>query len=329
MTMSNSSKKSGNSGTIGLALGGGAARGLAHIGVIRRLEEAGLTIDCIAGTSIGALIGAAYAVGISVDELENLTEELHTFELLKLFAPTFSRYCFISDSAIMDLLDSLYGDVKIEDLSMPFAAVATDFATGERVVFRQGKLIDAVRASISVPMVLRRVECAGRKLVDGGLVDPVPVKAARDLGAEFLVAVSVLTPPKIEQQMPPKEPATEIIKPARVKEDGLSPLMDSFRNFLNKNMMAIETQIEKFQERDFLSNVNFMNTLSHIFTISGNEIARLQFEINPPEVVICPNVGWINMWDFHKAQEAIEAGELAGENALRQPEFQAFLDEVL
>jgi len=304
---------------VGIALGGGSAKGLAHIGVLKGLEAAGIKIGYIAGTSMGALIGAAYAAGISVAELEQIIDELNTRKLFQLFKPTISRYSLISDSAIMDFLDSLYGDVNIEDLHIPFRAVAVDFATGKRVVFSRGKLIDAVRASISIPMVFRQVTNGGRTLVDGGLVDPVPVGTVKEMGASYVIAVPVMTSRLNEREKPQQTD----VKHSSVKSGinqylKITPFTDRFSQFLEKHKRLENTLKTGNHNESEANQLNFFNSLMQSISVSGCEITRLQLELNPPDLIIRPEVGWLKMWDFHKASEAIRVGEEATKIALQQ-----------
>ncbi len=176
---------------IGLALGGGAARGLAHIGVIEVLEEAGIKVDLISGTSAGAVIGALYAAGRPAYDLYDLAVE-YGKKRLTLFDLSLPVGGIIGGRRIRDLLNHLLGKrTRFEDLGMPLACVATDVITGEEVVFTEGPLIEPLRATIAIPVVLNAIKYQNRYLVDGGLVNPVPVSVARTLGAGVVVAVNV------------------------------------------------------------------------------------------------------------------------------------------
>lgn len=177
---------------IGLALGSGAARGLAHIGVLEVLEREGIPIDMIAGTSTGALIGALYAQGKDVSEIKDLAIDLGSRRFTFLVDPALPRTGLIRGRKIKDTLKSIIGDVRFKDLKIPFACVATDIETGEEVVINQGSVVEGVRASVSIPAVFTVVEWGGRYLVDGGLVNPVPVSVLKEMGADFIIAVNVI-----------------------------------------------------------------------------------------------------------------------------------------
>ena len=173
---------------IGLALGGGVAKGLAHIGVVRALLQLGVPIDCVAGTSSGSLVGALVAAAISPTEIEAIARATRWRDIVK---PIIPRLGFLDAGRLEQLLNRILGDRRIEDLAMPFAAVATDIETGKAVILRQGPLARAVRASCSVPGFFTPVEIDGRLLVDGGVVNNVPVDVARSLGADLVIAVDL------------------------------------------------------------------------------------------------------------------------------------------
>ena len=176
---------------IGLALGGGAARGLAHIGVLEILEKEGISIDMIAGTSAGAAIGALFAQGKSTKEMRELVRSWDWKKRAQLIDPALPKSGFIAGKKIKKLLKSIIGDVRFDELKLPFACVATDIMSGEEVIINQGSVLEAVRASISMPIIFTVVKWKGRYLVDGGLVDPVPVSVLKDMGADFIIAVNV------------------------------------------------------------------------------------------------------------------------------------------
>lgn len=181
---------------IGLALGGGAARGLAHIGVLKVLEERGIVPQMIAGTSIGSIIGAIYAKELDADRLEQYALEWSRWKMAQLLDPALPRVGLIKGRKVEAILDSYLGEESFSDLKVPFACVAVDIDTGEEVVIKDGLVASAVRASISIPGIFLPVEWDGRILVDGGLVNPVPVSTVRDMGAEFIIAVNVLPHPQ-------------------------------------------------------------------------------------------------------------------------------------
>ncbi len=174
---------------LGLALGSGSARGWAHIGVIRALEQAGVRPDVVCGTSIGSLVGAAYAAG-ELDRLEQWALSLRKGEVLKFLDVSLGRG-LVKGERIMSFFRSNFRDRPIEELALPFAAVAASLEDGAEVWLRHGSTLAAVRASIAIPGLLAPVQHEGSLLVDGGLVDPVPVSLARAMGAGFVIAVDL------------------------------------------------------------------------------------------------------------------------------------------
>jgi NTE family protein len=184
---------SSNNGRIkvGLALGGGVARGLAHIGVLSVLEKAGIPIDCIAGTSMGAIIGSAYSAGLGLDDLRDIAARTGWWQVSR---PLFSAGGFVTFKHLERWIEDNIGQFDVRDLAIPFAAVASDLMTGERVVLSEGRLCTAVRASCSVPGFVPPVEQDGRILVDGGITDNIPADVARLLGADYVIGVDIFIP---------------------------------------------------------------------------------------------------------------------------------------
>lgn len=182
------SVSSPHSPSIGLALGGGFARGIVHIGVLKVLEEEGIPVSCIAGTSVGALIGAAYCSGVSPAELEQIAARVRFRDLARW---TLSRLGFATNLRMITFLSKILKVHTFEELQLPLAVTATDFVSGEGVVFRSGPLNDAVRASCAYPGVFLPVKVNGRLLIDGMLAHSLPTKPARDMGADKVLAVSL------------------------------------------------------------------------------------------------------------------------------------------
>jgi NTE family protein len=176
---------------IGLALGGGVARGPAHIGVLSVLEEAHVPIDCVAGTSAGSVVGAVFAAGLDLAQIRSLARQMTWQQITR---PVWPRRGLVSFEPMEPWIDRYLGDLNLEDLPIPLAAVTTDLHTGEPVVLREGRLATAVRASSSVPGVVEPVEMNGRLLCDGGVSANVPIDAARQLGADYVIGVDLFAP---------------------------------------------------------------------------------------------------------------------------------------
>jgi NTE family protein len=180
---------------IGLALGGGAARGFAHVGVIQVLEEAGIQPQLVAGTSAGSLVAAIYASGKKGDELQRVALTMEEAAIADWTLPIFSRG-MLRGEALARYVNNQVRSRLIEDMPMPLGIYATDLKTGAGVLFQRGDTGTAVRASSAVPAVFQPVKISGRDYVDGGLVSPVPVRAARSMGAELVIAVDISSPPE-------------------------------------------------------------------------------------------------------------------------------------
>ena len=188
---------------VGLALSSGAARGLAHVGVLEALEENGIPIDLIAGTSIGAIVGAFYAAGKDIGTIRKAVVSLTRRQMLSLADFTIPTRGFIKGRKITAWLKSVIGGVNFQDLKIPFACAATDISTGQEIVIKEGSVVAAVRASASMPVIFTPAKLEGRYLVDGGLVNPIPVRILRNMGADFVIAVSVV--PYLSDRVQPQD----------------------------------------------------------------------------------------------------------------------------
>jgi NTE family protein len=229
---------------IGLALGSGAARGLAHIGVLKALKEAEIPVDIVAGTSMGAMVGACFAHDGDISAVEEIAINTGWRQLARLQDPklSFLGKGLIRGQRIEALLHSLIGDAEFKDLKIPFAAVAADVNTGEEIVIRKGSVIQAVRASISIPGIFVPVTFEGKCLVDGGLVNPVPADVLRDMGAKFVIAVNVLVEPRKSKRA---------AKPSR--EDEAAEVPNIFNTLLQSlYIMEYEMMKTRMLETDVL-----------------------------------------------------------------------------
>jgi NTE family protein len=176
---------------VGLALGGGVARGLAHVGVLNVLLRAGIPIDVVSGSSAGALVGAAYCAGLDIEQIKILARKVRWWHLAR---PTWPLKGFVSFAGLEKMLKATIGDLDFSDLKIPFAVAATDLETGEAVVIHSGRVAPAVRASCSVPGVVTPVEIEGHILGDGNFSASVPTAAARSLGADYIIGVDIFQP---------------------------------------------------------------------------------------------------------------------------------------
>jgi predicted acylesterase/phospholipase RssA len=228
---------------IGYALGGGAARGLSHIGVLKVLDEHGIFPDIIAGTSIGAMVGALYAGGYKPSDIEQIVLGLDWKNLVRLVDMTLPLSGLLKGKRVVSLLRSVLGDLTFPQLRCAFACVATDIINGEQVVLRDGSLIDAVRASISIPGIFTPVEIKGRYLVDGSLINTVPVSVCRDMGAGYVIGVNVVPDPSKVMCNSTKEQQYQVCRPTKLEETG------------DKTELSIESSIDSHSLRSRIADI--------------------------------------------------------------------------
>ncbi|MGP8330312.1 MAG: patatin-like phospholipase family protein [Methanosarcinaceae archaeon] len=302
--------------TIGLALGSGAARGLAHIGVLKILAANKIPVDFIAGTSMGALIGALYAGGLSVAQLEDIACNTDWKLTAKMLTPTLPWAGLVEGNRIREFIRTLVGDRNLSDLKIPFATVATAVQTGEEIVIENGSLVEAVRASISIPGVFTPVRYRNRFLVDGGVVNPLPVDVVKAMGADIVIAVNV-TPPldssgqSITLPDETSKKRTQQALTSKILNTRLAKYVQDKVDF-SVVVSAVESISEKKEllEKKF-SGPNIIETIMQTINIMENEILRLKLQQSPPDILIEPEVGFVSLLDFHKAKELIETGEVA------------------
>ncbi len=264
---------------IALALGGGGSRGSAHIGVLRVLERENIRIDALAGSSIGGLIAAVYAVGNNAAAIERRMSAMQTSQLLRIGSR--SPNALMGLDGVARALEDILGDRRFEDLDIPLALTALDLVTCQEVVLREGKLLDAVLATIAIPGVFPAQKMNGYELVDGGMSNPVPVAVARSLAPRLPVVASVLS-----------QPLLSVPSANRVRQSGMSalpipgPLM---RLRLGQSFMA------------------FMNALS----VSGRVQTELRIGLEKPDVIIRPDVEHVGLLDTVDVADLARRGEEA------------------
>jgi len=298
---------------IALVLGGGGARGLAHVGVIKAIEENHIPIDIITGTSIGAMVGGFYAAGVDVKSMEKIVSDVDKMMVAKILMPKFFGPGFIDNKKVKDFIKSFVGDVKIEDLEISFAAVATDFITGEEVVFRKGLLVDAIMASVAIPAVFQPVFHGNRYLLDGGLSNPLPVSVALGMKANTVIAVNVSPNPRR---------VTKKIKIKKTEEAKLLikrlPSMFSNLLFENKDVPSKDKFASKIT--DAAKTQSYSPTLTRVFlqsiSISTNNLITQQLRNAKPNILISPKVENFDMLEFYKGSEIIKCGYDAAHKAM-------------
>jgi NTE family protein len=278
---------------IGLALGGGSARGWAHIGVIRALEEAGLTPTVVAGCSIGAVVGACYAAG-RLDRLEAFARALTRRRVVGLIDPRLPGSGLIAGNRLRQRLAADLGERRIESLPIRFGCVATEYGTGHEVSLTEGPAVDAVRASYAIPGLFPPVAHDGRVLMDGTLVNPVPVALARALGADLVICVNLNgdTGGPVVREAPEPAPRRSFLRVVRGRLPGFD---------------RAEPEI---------AVPGIARVVLDAFNITQDRISRARLERDPPDVAIGPDVAGFGLFDFHRADEGISLGYRAARAAL-------------
>jgi len=292
---------------IGLALGGGAARGWAHIGVIKALVANGIVPDIITGTSMGALVGGVWAAG-KLDQLEAWTRGINKRRILGLMDFRLGGAGLISGGRLAELLSKNLGPLSIEQLPVRYAAIATEMGTGHEIWLTQGNLIDAMRASYAMPGIFSPVKVAGRWLMDGALVNPIPVSAARALGARVVIAVNLHAEIFGRGTVIQNHGLGEDRPAAIAVEVGSKRFGSMFR-------------IDQLIRRQFFGEPNdgprgISSVMVDAFNITQDRIARSRLAGEPPDVMISPKLGRIGLFEFDQATRAIELGEQATERTL-------------
>lgn len=306
--------------TVGLVLGSGASRGWAHIGIIEALVEAKIPIDFIAGCSVGAYIGALYASG-SLDSLKEFLLRMDGKKIFSYFDVVFPRSGLLNGSRRVEELFAMHTDVRnFADLDIPLVMVATDLLRGEKVVIKSGNIIDALRATMSYPGLFAPVKMKDRWLVDGGLVDPVPVGVARAMGAGIVIAVDLnsrivsrarqsksLSVP--EKQPEPPEMVSEI------EPDNRNELMKKMADFYENAENRFKNRTSELLRRDS-ATPDIIETVMTSIGIMQERITRINLAVDRPDILIQPRLGELKMMNFDQVAHAIEEGYIGVQEKL-------------
>jgi NTE family protein len=294
---------------IGLALGGGAARGFAHIGIVRTLIAHGIVPNVVVGTSIGAVVGGSYAAG-HLDTLEEWARSLQPRNILGYLDIRLNGSGLIGGAKLAAQLEAAIGPIMIEDLPVKFATVATEVRTGHEIWLTHGRLVEAMRASYALPGIFSPVLVGDRWLVDGALVNPVPVSAARAFGAEIVIAANlssdvfahsttIYSHGSIAEMTVAVAPEPEPVPPKR----GFGRLFSA----------------ERTVKREFFGSggrPGISSVMVDAFNIMQDRITRARLAGDPPDLLISPRVGQIGWFDFHRADDLIAHGARAAERAI-------------
>jgi len=278
---------------IGLALGSGASRGWSHIGVIKALTEQGIEPDIVCGTSIGSLVGASYVSG-HLDSLEHWTRSLSKFKTAKFFEINRSLNGFVNTDRLHSFLSKFVASDKaiIEQFDKQFASVATDLGTGREVWLSEGSVLEAVWASISLPGLFPAIQHDNKWLVDGGLVNPVPVSTCRALGADVVIAVNLngdIVGKHIDKQKKVTQPSEKVV-------DKLTSLVAEYTDSF--------FSIDRSQEQ----TPSLFEAIAGSVNITQDRITRSRMAGDPPDIILTPKLSHMGLLEFYRAHEAISEG---------------------
>ncbi len=283
-----------------LALGGGGARALAHIGVLEALQQADIPIRGVVGTSVGAEVGAFHAAGVEIDEMKRLAFGMDWISTLRLFTPDFSEGALSSGKTIYKFLEPYLNGKKIEDLKIGYAAVAADLGNGSEVVIDRGSLVDAVRASMSFPGLMSPARMDGRMFVDGGLVNPVPFDVARNHFGGPVLAVAT-------HAVPGREPLEESSSP-----EWQARLQELLQSSWLQRWPQIGEWLKGFRDprnkAEVLKNMGLSSVLNRSQMISEDMLMQLRQRLMPPDIMLVPEVHDIGLLEFYRGKEAVEIG---------------------
>jgi len=289
---------------VGIALGSGSARGWSHIGVIRSLLDAGIRVDIACGASIGALVAGSFAAG-HLDPLDRWARRLSWSNIVGFMDVMIPRSGLIEGERMTDFFRQNIADPEIEKLSLPFAAVATDLKTGREIWLREGSLMNAIRASISLPGIFTPCQRDGQWLVDGGLVNPVPVSLCRSMGADIIIAVN------LNSDIMGKSRLSRIADPPNNGRNGENPrTMGKWAAFLNQtaqkgNLTLFRQLFQDQPER----GPSIFDVMTASIKIMQDRITRERLATDPPDILVQPKLAHIGLMEFNRAEESIEEGK--------------------
>ena len=289
---------------IGLALGSGLARGFTHIGAIRALERHGIRPTFIAGTSMGALVGGAYLSG-RLDALEEWAYSLTRFKVLSYLDFRVKSAGMIGGNRLVKLMEDHFGDISVEDLSHPFTAIAADLTTGKEVWMRKGRLVDLMRASFSLPGIFPPVFWNNHWLIDGALVNPVPVSPCLAMGARMTIAINpngdIIGKAAKPGDSIPTVAGFDLLKTDEHEEQGLKA-----------NAIGLTRRIFRREQ----NKPSMFGVMVSSLNIVQDRLARSRLAGDPPDVLVTPRIGHIGLMEFDRAEELIAEGEAAVERAM-------------
>ncbi|MCZ8356138.1 MAG: patatin-like phospholipase family protein [Cyclobacteriaceae bacterium] len=287
---------------VRLALGSGGARGMAHIGVIEALHEHGFEIVEVSGSSMGAIVGGLYCAG-HLDAYTKWLKSLSRLDVFKLLDFTFSSQGFVKGEKVFKAIEQLIGDHQIENFKIPFTAVATDLIHRKEIHYKQGSLFKALRASVAIPTIFTPVDDQGTQLVDGGVLNPVPVNVLKKQTEDWVVAVNISAQKPIQQKI-----QSEVNKQEANKERAAYlRMMDQFRNQILRLDSKAEENVEK---------LGLFDILNKSYDLTQDRLTDLMFEMHQPELIVEVSRDACGVFEFYRAQEMIDLGKKAFNDAL-------------
>ncbi|MEX3008184.1 patatin-like phospholipase family protein [Hoeflea sp. TYP-13] len=302
---------------IGLALGSGSARGWSHIGIIEALDEQGITADIVCGASVGSLVGAAYIAG-KISPLKDWVLALKWREIASSISLGLSRGGLVDGDVFKELMVKLDITAPIESYATPFASVATDYATGREIWLREGPVHHAVRASMALPGVFSPAKHDEGWLLDGGLVNPVPVSACRAMGADFVIAVN-LNENLVEARVATKAEARDQTE----EQTSRAPLLEGLIEKVPASIRQHLPQMTSTAQPPKPAAPGYFEVFESAINIMQDKITRSRLSGDPPDVLLAPRLAHVGVFDFQSAQEAIAEGRACVAQAM--PRLQAFL----
>ena len=294
--------------TVGLVLGSGASRGWAHIGALEALDEADIPVDMIAGCSVGSYVGAIYASG-GLGSLKEFVLRMDGKKVFSYFDVVFPRHGLLDGTRkLSEMLSMHTAATTFEELSIPLVMVATDLGAGEKIILKSGDLFTALRATMSLPGLFAPVRVQDRWLVDGGLVDPVPVGIARAMGADVVIAVDLncglVSRQRRDRLAAGSETAENDLHPGQKSE-----LMHKLSEFYDSAETVVKKKIrEVFSIDEGMPDI--MDTVGTSIGIMQERITRINLAVDPPDILIQPRLGELRMMDFDQVDKAIEEGHV-------------------
>lgn len=320
MKLIKSNMKSKKRDKIGLVLSGGGALGFAHIGVLEVLEENGIKIDYMAGTSMGGVVGALYSSGKTISRIKDIFSEIDYEELLDIVMPESG---LISGEKFGELAEDIFKNKKFSDLKIPLSMVAYDLKNNKKIIFNKGKITDALRATSSMPGIFVPYKHKGMELVDGGIIDPLPISVVKDMGARKVIAVN------LSYYLHNETFEGELNINKQFKKVFITKEIEQLKNYLINNTRIphfILRALTPYRVENLIYNHNIkfpdIATITfNTFSISVKEISRLTIKNEKPDILINPGLSKFHIFDFEKEKEIINIGKKEAEkykNKLRK-----------